>query len=42
MGVRETFSDFIKHVLMPLTHALLCVSDEGGSLSDDRIPTFPI
>lgn len=39
---REKFSDFIKHILMPLTHVFLCVSDEGWSLSDDRIPTFPI
>lgn len=39
---REKFSDFIKHILMPLTHVFVCVSDEGWSLSDDRIPTFPI
>lgn len=45
MGVRrarEKFSDFIKHILMPLTHALLCVSDEEWSLSGDRVPTFSI
>lgn len=38
---REKFSDFIKHILMPLTHFFCVFQMKGGPLVMTESPHFP-